>query len=218
MSPVQVLPGAEGGWWSGKAGPGAKRPAPWSQLWQAEQLCSLSFLSLRLVNLEYSHWRFFKNNIFTYLASPGLSCGTHKLCGFLVACGIFSCSMWDLVPWPGIKPGPSVLGAWSPSHWTTEGSPSAEDFGRQSGTVVTRQLGFWPCLHQSSWASHLDPSESQGSRTCKTFWWEKLRVAYRNAWCSAWYALGTDHLMVAAPDGLFMCQLGWAVVPSWLVK
>ena len=47
--------------------------------------------------------------------------------GILVtACGIFSCgmrtltcSMWDLVPWPGIEPGPSALGAWSLSHWTT---------------------------------------------------------------------------------------------------
>ena len=30
-----------------------------------------------------------------------------------------SCSMWDLVPWPGIEPRPSALGAWSLSHWTT---------------------------------------------------------------------------------------------------
>ena len=45
---------------------------------------------------------------------------------FLVAaCGIFSCgtqtvsySMWDLVPWPGIEPGPPVLGAQS-LHWIT---------------------------------------------------------------------------------------------------
>ena len=27
--------------------------------------------------------------------------------------------MWDLVPRPGIKPGPPALGAWSLSHWTT---------------------------------------------------------------------------------------------------
>ena len=38
-------------------------------------------------------------------------------------CRIFSCSvrslsysMWDLVPWPGIEPGPSALGAWSIIH------------------------------------------------------------------------------------------------------
>ena len=30
-----------------------------------------------------------------------------------------SCSIWDLVPWPGIEPGPPALGTWSLSHWTT---------------------------------------------------------------------------------------------------
>ena len=36
---------------------------------------------------------------------------------FIVACGI--CSMQNLVPWPGIKPVPSALGAHSLSHRTT---------------------------------------------------------------------------------------------------
>ena len=30
-----------------------------------------------------------------------------------------SCSMWDLVPQPGIKHGPSGLGLSNLSHWTT---------------------------------------------------------------------------------------------------
>ena len=34
-----------------------------------------------------------------------------------------SCSMWGLVPWPGIKPGPPALGVWSLSHWTTREVP-----------------------------------------------------------------------------------------------
>ena len=33
--------------------------------------------------------------------------------------GIFSCSMWDLVPCPRIKSRHPALGAWSLSHWTT---------------------------------------------------------------------------------------------------
>ena len=50
----------------------------------------------------------------------------------VAACGIFdlccgrrtlSCNMWDLVPWPGIEPGPSALGAQSLSHWTTREVP-----------------------------------------------------------------------------------------------
>ena len=32
---------------------------------------------------------------------------------------IFSCSMWDLVPWPGIECGAPALGARTLSHWTT---------------------------------------------------------------------------------------------------
>ena len=34
-----------------------------------------------------------------------------------------SCSMWGLVPWPGIKPRLPALGVWSLSHWTTREVP-----------------------------------------------------------------------------------------------
>ena len=33
------------------------------------------------------------------------------------------CCMWYLVPWPGIEPWPSALGAQSLSHWTTREVP-----------------------------------------------------------------------------------------------
>ena len=57
-----------------------------------------------------------------------------ETCGiFVVACGILSwgmwalsCGVWDIVPWPGIKPGPPALGAWSLSHWTTREVPVDE--------------------------------------------------------------------------------------------
>ena len=32
---------------------------------------------------------------------------------------VSSCSMWDLVPWPGIKHVPAASGAWSVSPWNT---------------------------------------------------------------------------------------------------
>ena len=41
----------------------------------------------------------------------------------VVACRIFSCTMWDPVPRPGIKPGPLTLGMQSLNHWTTRGVP-----------------------------------------------------------------------------------------------
>ena len=48
---------------------------------------------------------------FLYLAVPGLSC-----------------SMRDLVPRPGIEPGPPALGAWSLSPWTTREVPGLSIF------------------------------------------------------------------------------------------
>ena len=45
------------------------------------------------------HWTFFKKKII-YLAVPGY---------FRSSLWRLSCSMWDLVPWPGIDPGPQ--------HW-----------------------------------------------------------------------------------------------------
>ena len=35
-----------------------------------------------------------------------------------------SCSMWDLVPWPGNEPGSLALGAWSLNHWTIKEVPT----------------------------------------------------------------------------------------------
>ena len=55
----------------------------------------------------------FLKYLFIYLAAPGLSCSMQTL----------SCSIWDLVPWPGIEPGPPALGAWSLNRWTTREVP-----------------------------------------------------------------------------------------------
>ena len=76
------------------------------------------------------------NCLFLYLAAPGLSCNTWDFWSSFqhaessAACGIFSCnmhslscSMWHLASWPGIKPRPPALGAWSLSHSTTREVP-----------------------------------------------------------------------------------------------
>ena len=54
--------------------------------------------------------------VVVYLASPGLSCRMRD----------FSCSMWDLVPGPGVKPRPPAWGEWSLSWWTTREVPAFE--------------------------------------------------------------------------------------------
>ena len=40
------------------------------------------------------------------------------------SCEIFSCGMWDRVPWPRVEPGPPALGVQTLSHWTTRELPS----------------------------------------------------------------------------------------------
>ena len=48
------------------------------------------------------------------------------LCWVLIVvceCEISSWGMWNLVPWPGIKPRPLALGAWNLSHWITREVP-----------------------------------------------------------------------------------------------
>ena len=55
----------------------------------------------------------FKKKLFIYLNASGLGCGMQTS----------SCSLWYLVPQPGIKIGSPVLGPWSLSHWTTKEVP-----------------------------------------------------------------------------------------------
>ena len=68
----------------------------------------------------------------------------------VAAYGIFSCGMWDLVPWPGIKPRPPVIWAQSLSHWTTREVPKLSKMwmhwlysdrrGRRGGTLMGHLL------------------------------------------------------------------------------
>ena len=60
----------------------------------------------RTYRLLFFFLSLFKKKHIIYLAALGLSCG-----------------MWDLVPWPGIEPGPHALGAQSLTHWTTREVP-----------------------------------------------------------------------------------------------
>ena len=48
-----------------------------------------------------------------------------------MACGIFSCGMWDLVPGSGIEPRSPVLGVRSLSHWTTREVPELSGLNQQ---------------------------------------------------------------------------------------
>ena len=59
----------------------------------------------------------FLKNIFIYLVASGLSFGMQDFFFFFeLSMQILSCGIWNLVPLPGIKPGPPALGVQSLSH------------------------------------------------------------------------------------------------------
>ena len=47
-----------------------------------------------------------------------------------------SWGMWDLVPWPGVEPGPSAQAAWSLSHWTTREVPISVTLEQKESEVA----------------------------------------------------------------------------------
>ena len=85
---------------------------------------SLSHLSLFLC-MMWGCVLFFKK-IFIWLHRVLVSaCKIFSCCMWTLSCG-----MWDLVPWPGIKSGPTALGVQSLNHWTTR---EILTFFRESG-------------------------------------------------------------------------------------
>ena len=87
-----------------------------------ELFLNLSFSSSDIFYFVYSVFK----KIFIYNYLFGCIRSSLRLRGSLIfsgACVIISGSMWDPVPWPGIKPGPPSLWAWSLSHEPSEKSP-----------------------------------------------------------------------------------------------
>ena len=59
---------------------------------------------------------------------------------FVSTCGIFSCGVWDLVPWPEIQPGPHALGVWSLATGPPGKSPTTPNFHHRLSFLMSR---FW---------------------------------------------------------------------------
>ena len=57
-----------------------------------------------------------------------------NICIYLAVLSL-SCSMWDLVPWPGMEPGPLALGMQDLGHWTTREAP-VETFKGESSVLL----------------------------------------------------------------------------------
>ena len=73
---------------------------------------NMSCTSLNFLRTEIMFFVLFCFLIFIYFAGSSLRCGTRDLpCSMrdllVAACGLLvAACVWDLVPWPGIKPGP----------------------------------------------------------------------------------------------------------------
>ena len=99
----------------------------WSRKWQPIPVF-LPGKSHRQRSLAgYSPWDC-KESGMTERLSTHLFTELHQVLGVagrILRCGTptLSCSMWDLVPWPGIKPVPPQLGVWCLKHWTTREVP-----------------------------------------------------------------------------------------------
>ena len=79
---------------------------------------------LLFTDLLVSHWsdKCTANFFFPFSGLPFYS--WYFVCLFLVGDMLgLSCNMQDLVPWPGIKPRPPALGAWSLNHWAPREVP-----------------------------------------------------------------------------------------------
>ena len=82
---------------------------------------------------------------------------------------ILRCSMWDLVPWPGIEPGLPALGVQSLSHWTTREVPMAESWSEREAS----SLGLCPELVHRHFCTDLWPQ--QVMRPVQTWGWGRRR-------------------------------------------
>lgn len=82
----------------------------------------------RIFNLQRNKWVLLvtAHRIFSWQHVGSFSCGMPDLfysCSmWILSCEMqtLHCGMWDTVPQSGIKPRPSVLGAWHVGHWTTK--------------------------------------------------------------------------------------------------
>ena len=89
--------------------PGAREWNAWLELAQQQLFCSKGAVRGRCGHPFESRdfYKMKKKKLFIWLCQV-----------LVVAYGIFSCSMWDLVLWPGTEPMPPASGAQSLSHWT----------------------------------------------------------------------------------------------------
>ena len=89
----------------------------------------------------YFVFSFFFFNLFIWLCQALVV--TNMIFNLWWAGRVFSCAMWDLVPWPGIEPRPPALGVQSLSHWTTREVPCFFKDGSLKFSNLNTQEHHW---------------------------------------------------------------------------
>ena len=93
----------------------------------------------------------------------------------------FRCGMWDLVPRPGIEPGPPAFRAWSLSHWPTREVPGS---GSQSHSL--RGQGTSCHLYTLSPCLPLQPHASPSPHVCFSSSQQAPLSHFKSATPSVW--------------------------------
>ena len=129
-----------------------------------------------------------------------------------------SCSMWDIVPWPGIEPGPPALGAQNLSHRTTREVP-------QIVGLFEEHFGSWKLLEMFV-VRH--PETKSVVRLCQlgvleyaSHCWKMIGIcllALQCNWCPGPYSCVQWHEVAAFPRKLLWNKSGSHPSCVWVIQ
>ena len=107
--------------------------------------------------------------LFIYLAASGFSCRMwdHVFVTCKLSCSMrcLSCSMWNLVPWPRIKPGSPSLEAWGLYPVDQEG-------------ISLCEFWIWICGSSVIWTQFVLRSSFLSLKTLVSFGRQKRTIVY----------------------------------------
>ena len=120
-------------------------------------------------------------------------------CIYLTALGL-SCHIWDLVPWPGIEPGPPALGTWKLNHWILL-------YGERMSQNIKASIWLTLKVAISSWQQYgcLHPEARQ--------WRKALGCSLHDSW--TWHT--REQSTFSSQSNLAWKLSGWANMISAIV-
>lgn len=140
---------------------------------------------------------------FFFLAALGLSCGM----------GSLSRSLWDLVPCPGITPGPPALGAWSLNHWATREVPQMWCLD----SIIRRVGVYWPAWYGGVEISLLllnfGPSNRWGN--AQRTLWGLMHWSYGILLLLEYYPPFLFHILLLSRQKECLLENRLAAAPRW---